>query len=173
MVLYGDYCRLGNFSCGEFFGGSPSTTKIKPTKYFLPLTYGVNLYCRVVTATKIKPGENFIDKIFYCQKISYLRYMYMALSTWFDAHPSHGNITKQIPAFVLYACINHKHCHGMGAHLITKTLLYAIVFVCCCWQEGLFGQITKVTSIQLSRNQFVTFPITDPSHLQNIEVISY
>ena len=41
-----------------------SMTKIKPAKYFLRRINGVNLYCRVVIVTKIKPGENLIDEIF-------------------------------------------------------------------------------------------------------------
>ena len=56
------------------FCWSPSTTKIKPTKYFLRRVNGVFLYCRVVIVTKIKLGENLTDEMFYQQKIPDLRY---------------------------------------------------------------------------------------------------
>ena len=47
---------------------SPSTTEIKPTKYFLQHINGVSLYCRMVIVTK--KGENLTDKIFYLRKNS-------------------------------------------------------------------------------------------------------
>ena len=37
-------------------------------------------------------------------------------------------------------------------------------------QEKLFGAISKILSIQLSRNAFVNFPIVDPTHLKRINV---
>ena len=39
-------------------------------KYFLRRINGVNLYGQVVIATKINPGENLTDKVFYWRKIS-------------------------------------------------------------------------------------------------------
>ena len=44
----------------------PSTTKIKPTEYFL--TCGVSLYCGVVIEMKIKPGRNLTNEIFTNEK---------------------------------------------------------------------------------------------------------
>ena len=37
-------------------------------------------------------------------------------------------------------------------------------------QDMLFGTITKISSIQLSRNGFVNFPIVDPNHLKKVNV---
>ena len=42
--------------------------KIKPTEYFFLRINGVSLYCQVNIGTKIKPGGNLIDEIFYRQK---------------------------------------------------------------------------------------------------------
>ena len=67
----------GNFRSKKFFSRSPSTTKIKLTKYFLPCINGISLYCRVVIATKIKPGKNLADELFYRRKIPNLLYMYL------------------------------------------------------------------------------------------------
>ena len=44
-------------------------------KYFLRRINEVSLYCRVVIAMEIKPGENLIDEIFYRQKIPDLQYV--------------------------------------------------------------------------------------------------
>ena len=60
--------QIGKFSARKNFCQSPSTTKIKPTNYFLRCIIGVNLYCRVVIVTKIRPGENLTDEIFYQRK---------------------------------------------------------------------------------------------------------
>ena len=51
------------------FRRSPSTMKIKPMKYFSRCINRVHLYCQVVIATKIKPGKNLTNEIFYLQKI--------------------------------------------------------------------------------------------------------
>ena len=56
------------------FRRSPSTMKIKQTKYFLPWINWVSLYCQVIIATKIKPGKNLTAEIFYRQKIPDLWY---------------------------------------------------------------------------------------------------
>ena len=50
------------------FRPSPSTTKIKLTKYFLQRINGVSLYYRVVIATKIKPGKIEPTKYFTGEK---------------------------------------------------------------------------------------------------------
>ena len=64
------------------FQPSPSTTKIKPTKHFFRHINGVSLYSRVVIVTKIKPGENLTDEIFYHRKISDLQYMTDCIHTY-------------------------------------------------------------------------------------------
>ena len=48
---------------------SPSTTKIKPSKFFLQCINGVSLYGRVVIAPKIKPGEILQTKYFTVEKL--------------------------------------------------------------------------------------------------------
>ena len=53
----------------EIFCQSPSKTRIKPAKYFRRCINGVRLYGQVVIVTKIKPGENLTDQIFYQPKI--------------------------------------------------------------------------------------------------------
>ena len=69
--------QIGKFSLWKNFRRPPSTPKItcRSAKYFLLHINGVSLYCRVVVATKIKPGKNFSDEIFYQRKISQLRYI--------------------------------------------------------------------------------------------------
>ena len=76
-ILTHTYRRLGNLCREKKFRRSPSTTKIKPAKYFLQRINGVSLYCRVVIATKIKPGKNLTAEILYRQKIPDLRYILM------------------------------------------------------------------------------------------------
>ena len=62
-------------------------TKIRPLKYFLPRLNGVSLYCRVVIATKIKPGENLTGKKFSIYGILGYRLRYdWACSTWVYTH---------------------------------------------------------------------------------------
>ena len=74
-------CSLRSTVNGEIFVSkknfrqSHSTTKIKPTKYFHRRINGLSLYCRVVLATKIKPGENLTDEMFYRRKVPDLRYI--------------------------------------------------------------------------------------------------
>ena len=74
-------CSKGNKSTvdweifvAENLRWSPSTPKIKPTKYFLQCINGVSLYFWVVIATKIKPGKNLADKVFFPRKVSDLWY---------------------------------------------------------------------------------------------------
>ena len=82
-TCFAHYCtpQIGKFSPRKKFRRSPSTTEIKPTKYFLPHINGVSLYCLVVIATKIKPGENLTDEIFFRRKIPDLRYLYLMVSS--------------------------------------------------------------------------------------------
>ena len=69
-VLY-----IGTFSSRKDFRWPPSTSKIKPTKCFLWRINGLTLNGQVVKATRIKPGENLTDKIFYQRKIPNLQYL--------------------------------------------------------------------------------------------------
>ena len=59
------------------FSAITFNNEIKLTKYLLRLINGVSLYMygRVVIGTKIKPGENSTNKIFYRWKIPDLQYM--------------------------------------------------------------------------------------------------
>ena len=65
---------MGKFLLRKNCRQSPSTTKIKKTKYFLRRIIGVSLYCRVVITTKIKPGEDLTEEIFHRRKIPKLWY---------------------------------------------------------------------------------------------------
>ena len=64
---------IRKFSLLKSFRQSPSTTKIKPAKYFLAWVNRVSLFRRVVITTKIKLCENLTSEIFYQWKISGLR----------------------------------------------------------------------------------------------------
>ena len=68
MLQQNSIPQIGKFSSRKNFRPSHSTTKITPTKYFLRRINGISLYCCVVIATKIKPGENLTDEIFAAKK---------------------------------------------------------------------------------------------------------
>ena len=122
------YHRSGNFHHKKF-RRLPLMRIIKLTKYFLRCINGVSLYGRVAITTKIKPGENLTDKIFYRRKILDLRYVICSQPPAHLVKPTSASLPKHTLA-IARAC--HYTCSL--SRIIAQGQSFGMLR--CTWSHG-------------------------------------